>query len=154
MAVFISSINVPLGYVTPGFPGLYWALSGAPAKYLYYPSDIWRFTVFWVIIFFVAAYTLVGCGLAANMVLRRSRLPALAKRVTLFSRLKPFLIAVSYIIMGLAQGFIIGAIIGVVLSVIYRAGSLTMNVWVPFCWGLAAILYHICSSYSTSLLLI
>ncbi|OBA19175.1 hypothetical protein METBIDRAFT_46439 [Metschnikowia bicuspidata var. bicuspidata NRRL YB-4993] len=152
--VFISSLNVPLGYETPLFPGLYWALSGAPAKYLYYPHDIWVFTIYWALIFFLAAYIIVGCGCAASMALRRSRMPKLVVRTGVFAGLEPLLVAALYALMGAVQGAIAGTIIGVILAILYRAGSLTMNVWVPFCWGLAAILYHISSSYSTSLLLL
>lgn len=102
----------------------------------------------------MAAYALVGCGSAANMAYQRSRVTPPAPSRGFFSDFKPLFVAISYVVFGAVQGFIVGAIIGVILSVIYRAGSLTMNTWVPFCWGLASILYHICSSYSTSLLLI
>lgn len=64
------------------------------------------------------------------------------------------MILFSYIIAGLFKGFALGAVIGLLLSAIYRAGSLTMSTWIPFSWGVAQILYDICSSYLTSLIIL
>jgi len=50
-------------YQTPPFPSLYW-LIGPPdvvhPVYLYHNKDIWRFTLFWTLIFLEAAHLLVG----------------------------------------------------------------------------------------------
>lgn len=158
MSFFISSKNVPLGYVAPSFPSLFWPLGPKHKQfelsYLYYSHDIWVFTVYWGIIFFVIAYALVGAGLATNIIVRRSRKENLAAKANRRFSIKPILVLTLYLLMGVTQGFVSGAIIGLVLLIIYRAGLLTMSTWIPFCWGLAMILYHICSSYSTSLLLI
>lgn len=42
----------PLGYTTPPFPSLYWPLppSASRPSYLYKPSDILRFTVYWTLL--------------------------------------------------------------------------------------------------------
>ena len=58
-----TTTSVPDFYVTPSFPSLYW-LIGPPGvvhpAYLYNWSDIWRFTVFWNILVYEAAYLLAA----------------------------------------------------------------------------------------------
>ena len=61
------SSEVPLDYVTPPFPGLYWPvpLRSVQANYLYHPDDVWRFTALWTLIFFEAIHLVVAgwaCG--------------------------------------------------------------------------------------------
>lgn len=155
MKFFVLSQNVPLGYTTPKFPALYWpiALGNANLAYLYYTKDIWSFTVYWSVIAFVIAYTLVGLGSAVNMVLRRFRKFSLAARPSLFD-IKPLYVFAVYVLLGVVHGVAAGTITGAVLLLLYTAGSLAMTTWIPFSWGMAMILYHICASYSTSLLLI
>lgn len=158
MKIFVSSLDVPIGYFTPGFPSLYWPLGATKPEYnelfLYYSIDIWKFTVYWVIIFFSGAYLLVGIASFASMNLRayRERQIVPSKKKAFVVRL--IFVAFLYLVSGTAQGFMVGAIIGLLLAAIYRAGTLAMSTWIPFTWGMALILYHICSSYSTSLLLI
>lgn len=158
MKYFISSQNVPLGYTTPKFPSLYWPTGPRRAKfqssYLYYSKDIWTFTVYWSIIFFSLAYTIVAVGSASNMIIQRLRLNEKLRNGSPKLGFKPILVAVGFVFLGLAQGLISGAVVGLVLLALYRAGSLSMTTWTPMSWGVATILYHICSSYSTSLLLI
>ena len=59
---FVTTGDVPLGYVTPSFPSLYWPLNNEKfsLSYLYYTSDIWRFTVYWTLIFFAGFYGSAG----------------------------------------------------------------------------------------------
>jgi hypothetical protein len=51
---FISRVDsvAPAGYQTPPFPSLYWPLptGAATPYYLYNPSDILRFTVYWTLL--------------------------------------------------------------------------------------------------------
>lgn len=49
-----NSSIIPGSYRTPAFPSLYSLIPGAldEPKYLYYTKDIWRFTLFWTIIYF------------------------------------------------------------------------------------------------------
>jgi hypothetical protein len=58
-----TTTHVEPGYRTPPFPSLYW-LIGPPdivkPAYLYHHKDIWRFTLFWTLIFLEAAHLLVG----------------------------------------------------------------------------------------------
>ncbi|PSK36512.1 hypothetical protein C7M61_003985 [Candidozyma pseudohaemuli] len=158
MKVFVSSLDVPIGYLTPKFPAVFWPLGGTLPRYnelfLYYSIDIWKFTVYWVIIFFSGAYFLVGMAAALSMNLRayRERQIVASKKKAVVVQL--VIVAFLYLVAGVAQGFMLGAIIGLLLAAIYRAGALAMSTWIPFSWGMASILYHICSSYSTSLLLI
>jgi len=55
---------IPPNYHTPRFPSLYWLFGPAdlvqPA-YLYHIKDVWRFTLFWMIIIFEAAHLTAGC---------------------------------------------------------------------------------------------
>lgn len=158
MKIFVSSLDVPIGYVTPKFPAIFWPLGSTQPRYnelfLYYSIDIWKFTVYWVMIFFSGAYFLVGVAAFVSMNLRayRERKIVPSKKKTVVVQL--VIVAVLYLIVGASQGFLLGAIIALLLAAIYRAGALSMSTWIPFCWGMALILYHICSSYSTSLLLI
>lgn len=158
MKIFVSSLDVPIGYVTPHFPSLFWPLGSTLPRYnelfLYYSIDIWKFTVFWVIIFFSGAYLLVGVAAALSMNLRAYRERKIVQSNKKAVVLPLVLCAILYLVAGVAQGFMLGAIIGLLLAAIYRAGALAMSTWIPFSWGMASILYHICSSYSTSLLLI
>lgn len=54
-------VTLPPGYTTPSFPSLYWPLPvrGPQAHYLYHPSDIWRFTTVWTVIFYGASHLAV-----------------------------------------------------------------------------------------------
>lgn len=156
MRIFVNTHNFPIGYTTPPFPSIHWPLGALKQQYqelfLYYSSDIWKFTVYWSIIFFAAVYTLVGISASVNIVIKGIR----RRRVTKYNRsyaAKSIFVGVLYLITGGAYGLLVGAVIGLLLQAIYRAGLLTMSTWIPFCWGFALILYHICSSYSTSLML-
>ena len=149
---FVSRQNVPLGYTVPGFPALYWPVGATHPDYetavLYYSHDMWAFTVYWTMIFFLIAYLLAGVASATNLLIQRARGSRHVGKC-----LSALVLAV-YCFLGPAQGFVTGAVVGLVLLAIYRAGYLAMPTWIPFSWGLALVVYHICSSYSTSLLLI
>lgn len=157
MRIFVSSQNYPIGYITPQFPSIYWPLGPLKQKYeklfLYYSGDIWRFTVYWSIIFFAAFYSLVGVWACFNIVFKGLRLRRITNGKRPFGR-RALSVVLLYVLSGVAQGFLTGAIVGLMLQAIYRAGALTMSTWIPFCWGFGLILYHICSSYSISLMLI
>ena len=61
--------RVPINYETPSFPSLYNPLV-APfdrAYYLYYTDDIWRFTLYWTLIFYAATHlTVAGCAVLVH----------------------------------------------------------------------------------------
>lgn len=50
--------SAPTDYTTPPFPSLYNPVNVLPGKayYLYYASDIWRFTLYWTLIIYAAAH--------------------------------------------------------------------------------------------------
>lgn len=52
----------PPDYVTPAFPSLYWPIPLKKSKpyYLYDPTDIWRFTVVWTLLFYGAVHLVVA----------------------------------------------------------------------------------------------
>lgn len=52
----------PPGYSTPDFPSLYWPIPLKQSKpyYLYDPTDIWRFTVVWTLLFYGAVHLVVA----------------------------------------------------------------------------------------------
>jgi hypothetical protein len=52
----------PLDYSIPPFPSLYWPLKAKPgvANYLYYASDVWRFTLIWTLILFASFHAVVA----------------------------------------------------------------------------------------------
>lgn len=157
MKVLISEFNIPIGYSTPPFPSLYWPLGHSANEYealfLYYSKDIWRFTVYWALVFYALAYGIAGVCACVNMFWRMSRQNQTASHYSLFQHTLPILVLVLYLFVGLLYAFLSGSVIGLVLNAIYRAGSLTMTTWIPFCFGIALMTYHIASSYSTSLML-
>ena len=53
---------IPPNYRSPPFPSLYWPINPLPSQthFLYYPSDIWRFTLFWTLISYVVCFGIVG----------------------------------------------------------------------------------------------
>jgi hypothetical protein len=155
MRVFVTSLNVPIGYTTPSFPSLFWPLGNDKPRYealfLYFSIDIWKFTLYWSLLFFGGIYLGAGAIAVFNNLFNNYRhsVPILK-----LSMIGTVVILFSYIIAGLFKGFALGAVIGLLLSAIYRAGSLTMSTWIPFSWGVAQILYDICSSYLTSLIIL
>jgi hypothetical protein len=64
MPSFIQRVDsaAPPGYTVPGFPSLYWPVPTdiAEPQYLFYPSDIWRFTTIWTLLFFGAVHLVVA----------------------------------------------------------------------------------------------
>lgn len=157
MRIFVSSLDVPIGYSTPVFPSLFWPLGPLRHRfnqlYLYYSFDIWKFTVYWAMIFFASSYLVAGLTACANMNLKRRREFAVIPQMNRAISARLIFIVVAYLAVGTTRGFLSGAIVGLLLQAIYRAGALSMSTWIPFCWGCAQILYHISSSYSTSSLL-
>lgn len=61
--------RVPINYEVPSFPSLYDPLPvhHQQAYYLYYTEDIWRFTLFWTLIFYGATHlTVAGCAVLTH----------------------------------------------------------------------------------------
>lgn len=157
MKIFVSSQNVPVGYTTPPFPSLYWPSyplsSNFESLILYYSFDIWKFTVFWSLILFGGFYLAAGILAVFNHVHNGYR-HGIAKSMLKETIAGCLFLLAFYLLIGLTQGFISGAVIGVLVLAIYKAGSLNMSTWIPFCWGVAEILFNVCTSYLTSLTLL
>lgn len=150
MRVFISSLNVPIGYTTPQFPSLFWPLGAHLSDFsvlmLYYSRDIWKFHVVWFLIMFVGFYTVAGGTAFITYCIggHRQKVPPssyLFKGIWIFC---------GYILLACLIAFIGGSVVGLLTSAIYKAGSMTMTTWIPFTWALVGILYDVCSSYLTS----
>lgn len=58
----------PPGYVTPSWPSLY--NPSSEGIYLYLPSTIWKFTLYWTLLF--EGIVFMGCGLFASFTFWRS----------------------------------------------------------------------------------
>ena len=56
------SDRIPANYRSPPFPSLYWPINPLPSQtqFLFYASDIWRFTLFWTLISYVVCFGIVG----------------------------------------------------------------------------------------------
>ncbi len=113
---------------------MYWPIGNDKfnVAYLYYLPDIWRFTVFWTMIFFAAVYG--SAGVIAWMT---------HKNLLFGIWVVPF-----YILIGLVQAFVSGTVAGIVLAIIYKAGLFSMTTWIPFCCGALQILFNVSTSYS------
>ncbi|PGH13422.1 hypothetical protein AJ79_03701 [Helicocarpus griseus UAMH5409] len=128
----MSSQTIPLGYHTPPFPSLYTS-SGLDAKYLYYTEDIWRFTLFWTLLFYMGAH-LSTAFCAVAMQWRSWKLIWGA----------PLLYG---LIAGL-EGLLAGSVVGLILGAVYEAGNYKMSTWIPFSWAAINTLVLILSSFS------
>lgn len=97
----MASNRVPINYQTPQFPSLYdpFPRPHNVAFYLYYTSDICRFTLYWTLIFHAATHAAV----AAWAVLMQGR--------TWKIRLA---IPVVYVVIGCLEALLAGSIIGAV----------------------------------------
>lgn len=160
MKVFISSLNVPIGYTSPPFPSLFWPIGpqgiSFQALFLYYSWDMWKFMVFWSLIMFGGLYFITGT-IAASSQLRnkyRKRDKIVNENYYQFINRMPLMeaiiIVLLYTLIGCFQGFAGGAIVGLLILSIYNAGDLTMSTWIPFVYALAQVMFNVCSSYLLS----
>ncbi|KAK9470325.1 uncharacterized protein V1510DRAFT_405149 [Dipodascopsis tothii] len=130
------SLTVPAGYETPPFPSLRWPTSNTfeTYNYLYYKSDVWKFTLYWTMIMYAGFY-----GVAALWAALMGR------------KLVQGGITVGvYLAVGGAMAFLSGSIVGAILALVYSAGSFIMSTWIPFVWGVVQIFTLVMSSYSMS----
>ncbi|UPX21124.1 uncharacterized protein EKO05_0011325 [Ascochyta rabiei] len=127
--------SAPLGYTTPVFPSLYWPLPPGAAQsfYLYYPSDILRFTIYWTLLLVGGIHLIVA--LWACIIQWRNW--------NLIWVVPPLFAAV-----GALEGVIAGAIVGGLLGGVYQSGYFEMSTWIPFVWGVINALVLILSSFA------
>ncbi|KKK18145.1 hypothetical protein P175DRAFT_0483805 [Aspergillus ochraceoroseus IBT 24754] len=126
--------RIPINYVTPSFPSLYYPFpaQNVDAYYLYHTRDIWRFTLYWTLIFYQACYiTVAVCALVMQ---GRSWRIGIA-------------VPVLYVLIGGLEALLAGSIVGVVLGAVYEAGNFRMSTWIPILWGGVNILVVILASF-------
>jgi hypothetical protein len=107
----------------PSFPSLHFPDANNNAfhlSFLYYTSDVWRFTVLWTLIFY-GAFHFCAASLAVFMH-------------------RKFVIGGTWILLayGVVAGIealISGSITGLMIGAIYKAGLFGMSTWIPFVWG-------------------
>ncbi|KAH0833597.1 hypothetical protein AYO21_05276 [Fonsecaea monophora] len=162
--------GVPLSYVTPDFPALYWPVHANPGEpqYLYFLSDIYRYTLYWTLLTMVAAHGCVAVWAVlmqlASADQRRKYLASPAGRA-----LSPknrillgggdsknpiaetlgwvWLVPVVYIVIGASEALLAGSLVGLVLGAVYNAGYFGMSTWTPLLWGIINMLVLVVSSF-------
>ncbi|KAJ5660191.1 hypothetical protein N7507_006642 [Penicillium longicatenatum] len=130
----MASNRVPINYNTPSFPSLYSPLPyhHKEAYYLYYTTDIWRFTLYWTLIFYGVTHLVVaGCAILTHF------------RNWSVIWLVPLLYGV---VAGL-EALLSGSIVGVVLGSLYESGNFRMSTWVPMIWGGVNVMVLILTSF-------
>ncbi|TVY31623.1 Uncharacterized protein LSUB1_G008702 [Lachnellula subtilissima] len=129
----------PFDYSTPPFPSLYWPIYVKPgvANYLYYASDIWRYTLLWTLIIYAVFHGAVA-GFAVLMQLGKG------KRAWQYVWIIPLL----YALIAGVEALLAGSIVGGILGAVYNAGYFKMSTWIPFIWALINVLILTLSSFS------
>ncbi|KAF2836686.1 hypothetical protein M501DRAFT_1018572 [Patellaria atrata CBS 101060] len=136
----------PLDYVTPPFPSLYWPtpVRGPQAYYLYHPSDIWRFTLYWTFIFYGTVH-LATSGYAVAIQLFDWAQDSKG-RVRGFIGI--WIVPAIYLFIAGIEALIAGSVVGALLGAVYNAGYFRMSTWIPFVWALVNTLVLILSSFA------
>ncbi|KAG8697545.1 hypothetical protein FRC09_007783 [Ceratobasidium sp. 395] len=148
-----SGLTPPDGYITPSFPSLYDPrhefkdsdLGSTPpgTHYLYYSFDVYRFTLYWTLIFYASSFALCGTCALLVRVLSKRRAPKLFVTVVL-----------AFILTGTFFAVVGSAIVGYVLAAVYSVGYFSMSTWVPFLWSLILTLVAVMGSYSTVIVML
>src|SRR5436309_7735326 len=148
-----STTEVPHGYITPGWPSLYWPIRAAPGApaYLYYTTDIWRFTLYWTLLQYGAVHFVASVW--AVLMQLRSALTLRHKDYTASTSVKQtlswvWILPVIYCVVGGIEALLAGSVVGLVLGAVYSAGNYKMSTWVPFLWGQISVLVIILASFS------
>jgi hypothetical protein len=160
-----STTQVPYDYLPPNWPSLYWPIRAAPgtASYLYYTNDIWRFTLYWTLLFYCAVHVSVSVW-AVLMQLRSAFARSHAHKKaaagsgtrssgTQGSSVKQtlswvWIVPVVYCVLGGIEALMAGSVVGLILGAVYSAGYYKMSTWMPFLWGWVNVLLLILASFS------
>lgn len=145
--------QVPLDYTHPSFPSLYWPFSPLPdaPQYLYYQSDIWRFTLYWTLITYAGVH--LSASLWAVLMQLRSVLATKTKPLGEPNKIRQtlvwvWIIPVVYLFVAGVEAVFAGSVVGLILGAVYNAGYFRMSTWMPLLWGLLNVLVLILSSFS------
>lgn len=130
----MSGSTIPVGYVTPPFPSLTFHINSPEYEdaMLYYLSDMWRFTLYWTLIFFLSFHC---CAALWASLMHRKVLGGLWMLAT-------------YALFAGVQAVISGSLVGLMISAVYRAGFFGMTTWIPMVWGAVQIIAMVVRSYS------
>ena len=148
-----STTEVPHNYVAPHWPSLYWpvrATPGTPA-YLYYTTDIWRFTLYWTLLMYGAVHVFAAAW--AVLMQLRSAFTLRHKDYAASTSVKQtlgwvWIVPVIYCVVGGIEALLAGSVVGLVLGAVYSAGNYKMSTWMPFLWGQICVLVIILGSFS------
>jgi hypothetical protein len=156
---------VPHDYIPPRWPSLYWPIRAAPGvpHYLYYTTDIWRFTLYWTLLFYGAVHIFTS-GWAVLMQLRSAfarphshkkagaGAPVAGSSRPQGSSIKQtlgwvWIVPLVYCVVGGIEAVLAGSVVGLILGAVYSAGYYKMSTWMPFLWGLINCLVVILGSF-------
>jgi Putative transmembrane protein 170 len=145
--------DVPLDYDRPSFPSLYWPVNPSPgeSRYLYYQSDIWRFTLYWTLITYAGVH--LSASLWAVLMQLRSVIATKTKPLGEPNKIRQtlvwvWIIPVVYLVVAGIEAVFAGSVVGLILGAVYNAGYFKMSTWMPFLWGLLNVSVLILSSFS------
>ncbi|PFH53237.1 hypothetical protein AMATHDRAFT_137987 [Amanita thiersii Skay4041] len=124
------------------------------AAYLYHPSDIFRFTFYWTLIFYAPLFLICGLFAFWNLTFPPSLRPYNLHLPLHLSSLRPedpaeprykfkenerrsrftfaFLVLLTFLAAGLAGAAISSAIVGFVAAGFFKAANYNMSTWIPF----------------------
>lgn len=145
-------LSVRRGLLQPVQPG---------GSYLINPDDIFRFTLYWTLIFHIPFYAICGIYAFLNFAFPPSRRSIATFPLETSSRI-PFspnsnqteqwikrprpnvrrsrltfalLVILAFLFISLTGAVMGAAVVGFVLAGVYKAGGFYMSTWVPFVWA-------------------
>lgn len=145
-------------------PAIELSMSREPVRpggsYLVNPDDIFRFTLYWTLIFHIPFYAICGIYAFLNFAFppsrRSTRLPLETSPLIPLSpnsnqteqwikRPRPnvrrsrltfaLLVILAFLFLSLTGAVMGAAVVGFVLAGVYKAGGFYMSTWVPFVWA-------------------
>ncbi|KAI5801518.1 hypothetical protein DFH27DRAFT_622695 [Peziza echinospora] len=144
---------IPIGYLPPRFPSLYWPINPPPYTpvYLYYSSDIIRFTLYWTLLLYGLCFIAVGAwGVYSGAKGERGGKGGKGKKGEGEGGWLggAAVLAAVGVFVGGVEALLAGGVVGAILAAVYNAGFFRMSTWIPCVWGVINILVLILSSFS------